>query len=370
MDLALLAEKIGAHATETKIAFAGAKDTMTGIDNRISAIEQQMARRGSGSDFSGVSEYKSVGQTVAEHDAVEVLRKNGGRGSARVTFETKALSSASNSAGVLVAPDRQSEIITLPRRTPRIRDLLAVGTTISNTIHYNREKTVTNNAAMAAEGTVKGQSDIVYEAQLSAVRTLAHYIIVSRQIMDDFEQLKSMINSALLYMLNSTEDTQLLLGAGTGEDLLGLIPASTPYAAPWTSTGDTRMDVVLKAIAQCEIGSQLPCTGIILNSLDWAAMTGIKNADGNYLSNGPFSANPPTLWGRPVVATTVCPANKFVVLNGTEAAMIFDRMEAEILISSEHSDLFVRNQLAIRCEKRLAFVIKRSAAIVSGTFPA
>ena len=61
-----------------------------------------------------------------------MLPQNGGRGSARVKVETKALSSASGSAGSLVAPDRQSEIINLPRRTPRIRNLLAPGTTQSN----------------------------------------------------------------------------------------------------------------------------------------------------------------------------------------------------------------------------------------------
>jgi HK97 family phage major capsid protein len=97
---------------------------------------------------------------------------------------------------------------------------------------------------------------------------------------------------------------------------------------------------------------------------------GIKTDDGAYLSAGPFSKTPPTLWGRPVVPTTACPEGEFVVLNGTQAAQIFDRMEAEVLISSEHSDLFVRNQVAIRAEKRLALVIKRASAIVHGTFPA
>src|SRR4051794_12553645 len=145
-----LIDRFNAFDTSVKSISSDVKHSLGEHNARLMELEQKAA--GSGF-FRGGSEYKSVGQMVAEHDAVEMLRKNGGRGSARVAFETKALSSVVGSTGVLVAPDRQSEIITLPRRTPRIRDLLAVGTTASNTIHFNREKTVTNNAAMAAEGT-------------------------------------------------------------------------------------------------------------------------------------------------------------------------------------------------------------------------
>lgn len=367
----LLLRRFDDFDSEVKGLVTGTKEAMSGINARMFDLEQKLARRtfDSDSDF-GAREYKSVGQQVAEDETVELLRKNGGRGSARIKVESKALSSASGSAGSLVAPDRQTEIINLPRRTPRIRDLLAPGTTKSNLIHYNREQTVTNNAAMVAEGALKPESNIIYEAQETTTRTLAHWIKASRQIIDDASQLKSVINTTLRYMLDDVEDLQLLLGSGTGEDLNGLITASTAYVAPWASTGDTKIDVLLKAIAQLEVGSQLPATGIILNSLDWAGMMAIKTDDGAYLGPGPFSNTPPTLWGRQVVPTTACPEGEFVVLNGTQAAQIFDRMEAEVLISSEHSDLFVRNQVAIRAEKRLALVIKRASAIVHGEFPA
>jgi HK97 family phage major capsid protein len=372
MDVAeMLVQRFDTYNAEVKTALAGTKEAVSGVDARMHAIEQKMARAGSsGGDYFGDREYKSVGQQVADDESVELLRKNGGRGSARIKVESKALSSASGSAGSLVAPDRQTEIINLPRRTSRIRDLLAPGTTQSNLIHFNSEQTVTNNAAMVAEGAVKPESNIIYEAKETSVKTLAHWIKASNQIVDDAPQLMSVIDTTLRYMLDDVEDLQLLLGSGTGEDLNGLITAATPYVAPWASTGDTRVDAILKAIAQCEVGSQLPCTGIILHSLDWAGMMGIKTDDGDYLSAGPFSTTPPMLWGRPVVPTTACPQGEFVVLNGTQAAQIFDRMEAEVLISSEHSDLFVRNQVAIRAEKRLALVIKRASAIVHGTFPA
>lgn len=348
-------------------------EQVRGMDGRMTSVEQWMSRASAGG-FSGAGfgghGHKSVGQQVAEDDSVERLRQNGGRGSARIKVDSKALSSASSSAGSLVAPDRQNEIITLARRTPRIRDLIAPGTTESNVIHFNREKTVTNNAAMVAETTLKPESNIVYEAQETTVKTLAHYIIASNQIVADARQFMSVIDTTLRYMLDDVEDLQLLLGSGVGENLLGLMTAATPYAEPWTSTGDTYLDVILKAIAQVEVGSQLPATGIILNSLDWATMMGIKDADGGYLSGGPFSTTPPTLWGRSVVPTTACPKGEFCVLNGTQAAQIFDRMDAEVLVSSEHSDLFVRNQVAIRAEKRLALVIKRPKSIVRGNFPA
>jgi HK97 family phage major capsid protein len=339
---------------------------VAGLGARIGDLEQKLA---GGFGGGGGREYKSIGERVIDDEAVKALARNGGRGSARVVVATKALSSISASAGSFVAPDRQNELITLARRVPRIRSLLAPGETTSNVVHFVKENVVTNAAAMVAEGAEKPESNITYEADETSVRTLAHWIKASNQILADAPQLQSIIDTSLRYMLDTVEDTQLLSGSGSGENLTGLITAATAYASPWTSVGDTRIDVILKAIAQCETGSQLPCTGIILNSLDWAQMLGIKTDDGDYLSGGPFSANPPTLWGRPVVATTAMTAGQFVVLNGTQAAQIFDRMETEVIISSEHADLFIRNQVAIRAEKRLALVIKRPLAIVHGTFP-
>ena len=52
------------------------------------------------------------------------------------------------------------------------------------------------------------------------------------------------------------------------------------------------------------------------------------------------------------------------------AAQIFDREDANVLISTEDRDNFVKNMVTILCEERLALAVYRPQALVSGTFAA
>jgi HK97 family phage major capsid protein len=58
----------------------------------------------------------------------------------------------------------------------------------------------------------------------------------------------------------------------------------------------------------------------------------------------------------------------FLVGDSTACAL-FDRQQATIEVSREHSDYFIRNIAAILCELRVSFAVFNSAAFISGTFP-
>jgi HK97 family phage major capsid protein len=60
--------------------------------------------------------------------------------------------------------------------------------------------------------------------------------------------------------------------------------------------------------------------------------------------------------------------DEFLVGAFLTAATIYDRMDAEVLISSEDADNFTKNMLTVRAEKRLALAVKRPAALVTGDF--
>jgi HK97 family phage major capsid protein len=51
------------------------------------------------------------------------------------------------------------------------------------------------------------------------------------------------------------------------------------------------------------------------------------------------------------------------------AATLFDREEAQILVSTENQDNFIRNMVTILCEERLGLAVTRPAAFVYGSFP-
>jgi HK97 family phage major capsid protein len=82
-----------------------------------------------------------------------------------------------------------------------IRDLLAQGRISSNSLEYVREEVFTNNADIVAEKALKPESDITFSKQTANVRTIAHWVQASRQVMDDAPMLQSYVNNRLLYGL-------------------------------------------------------------------------------------------------------------------------------------------------------------------------
>lgn len=362
-----LIERFNSFETAVKDIAGNTKTSFSEVKARLMDLEQKAVSAGGFHSGSSCAP-DTWGDAVIGNDGFKYYRDNGARGIFRMAV--KAISSAADSAGALIRPDRQREVILQPRIRPTIRTLLAPGTTTGNAIEFMREKVVVNNAAVVPEMALKPESSITYELQISKVVTIAHWIPVSRQAMDDSEQLKSLINGSLIAGLDAEEELQMLLGAGTGDNLLGLVPAATPYDTTANATGDNPADTILRAIGQAEAASQLPMTGIVVNSTDWSNMIGLKDGDGRYLGGGPFGTTMPRLWGRPIIDTPNMPAGTFLVLNGTQAAQIFDRMESEVLISQDHADFFVRNLLAVRGERRLAMVIRRNQALCAGSFPA
>jgi HK97 family phage major capsid protein len=344
---------------------------LTEINARLTDIEQKLARRGGGG--SAPVEMKSWGQMLIESQEFKTLAGSSSqRGKASVQVETKAITvtSAVGVGGALTTPDYRQDVTMLPQRRPTVRALLAPGQTNSNVVFFPRQTVRTNAAAPVAEGTLKPQSDIQFEQVQSPVTTIASWILASRQLLDDAPALMSTVDGELRYMLAFDEEVQLLLGDGTGANLLGLIPQATAFAAPFTGvSGDTGADTIIQAIAQSEL-ALLPASGIVLNFLDWYKMLALKDGVGRYLSAGPFGpANPRLLWDLPVAPTLAIPVSHFLAGNFNVAAQIFDRLDAEVLVSTEDSDNFRKNLITIRGEKRLALAVKPPQALIYGTLP-
>lgn len=338
---------------------------LTGLRGEITELSQKLAqgRRGGG-DESPI--LKSLGHEVAHHADVKSYIEAGCKGT--IGFSVKAVTSANGSAGALIVPDRQSEIVTMPRMGLRVRDLLTPGRTDGNSIEYAYQATRENNAAGVAEGDLKPESDYTWEVDNAPVRTIAHWTPVSRQAMDDVPQLESLIDGELRYGLDDKEDAELLLGDGTGQHLAGLYTRATPYAQPAgiTVASPTIIDQLRLAILQVELADYAP-DAQVLHPTAWAGIELTKDANGSYLFANPQGIAGPVLWGRPVVSTKRIGAGNFLTGNFKLAAQIFDRMDTEVRISDQDRDNFIRNMLTVRAEKRLALVIRRAQALVRGT---
>src|SRR3546814_8228094 len=143
-------------------------------------------------------------------------------------MEVKAIISslttdANGSAGDLVVPQRGGLVGPVQRRMT-IRDLLTPGRTTSSSIQYPQETGFTNSAATHTEtaGTAKPQSEIKFDIKTATVTTIAHWVLETRQILDNVAMLQSYIEERLSYALAYAEELQLLNGDGNGTNLNGV----------------------------------------------------------------------------------------------------------------------------------------------------
>ena len=282
-----------------------------------------------------------------------------------VTTITSA-TTGTGAAGSLIRPDRRPEIIAPAQRLLTIRNLLLPGRTASNVVEYVKETGYQNMAAPVAEGALKPQSDIKFDLVQTTVKTLAHWILASKQVLADVPLLQSYVELRMTIGLAQVEEAQLLGGDGTGQNLLGLIPQATPYAfATYSKEGDTKLDRIRRAILQVRV-AEYRASGLVLNPIDWADIQTIKDSQGRYLWSDPVVNNGNNIWGLPVVDTTAIAPGKFLCGAFNIAAQIFDREDASVEVSNEDADNFRRNLVTILVEERLALAVSRPESFIYG----
>lgn len=359
-DQGKVTDEVKATADKLLVEQKGLQGKLEALEERQQQIEQNAAGRRERAEPP-----KSLGQAIAESEGLKAFIANGAKGTTRIEVNNVI---TSGSATGLITPTRDGEIVSLRRRAPRIRSLLNVGRTNSSSVEYAKQTLRTNNAGVVAENTLKPESDYAWGKADALVRTIAHWVPISRNTLDDAAALQTELDSELRYGLDIAEDEELLNGDGTGEHLDGLRANATSYAAPFAIDGETPIDTLRLALLQLEL-NEYAGDGFILNPMEWARIELTKNQFGSYIFANVLQLAGPTLWGRSVVATTAMDAGDFMAGEFGVAATIYDRMDAEVLFSTEDRDNFVKNMITARAEKRLAFAVKRPAALVDGSFP-
>ncbi len=358
-----MAEKGQQLSPEDKAKADEALTTANEVKGLLTQLEQRVA-----SEARQTQAHASAGERFIEDEGFKSFAgqtRPRGRAIVEVKDITSLSTDAAGSAGALIQSDRRGLQVELPQRRLTIRSLLLPGTTVSSQIEYEREKLFTNNAAGVAEGALKPQSELQFEDVTANVRTIAHWMRTSVQILADAPALRSIIDQRLRYGLSYVEEQQLLNGSGVGQNLLGLVTAATPYAAAGGLVAASQVDTIRLMILQAAL-AEYPPNGIVLNPIDWAAIEMAKDGQGRYLIGNPQGTLSPTLWGLPVVATQAMGIDKALVGAFNLAAQIFDRQDATVEVSTEDQDNFVRNKVTIRAEERLALAIYRPQAIVYG----
>lgn len=293
-----------------------------------------------------------------------------------VGYKALVTGGSDTSAGAFVTNDMMGLQVGLTafQRPLRLRDVVTTLTTTSDTIEYVRQTSQTNNAAPVAESTttadpgsmnaangVKPESSLAWVQVTTPVRTIAHWIPITKRALSDASQVRSLIDAFLRYGLEEELEDQMISGDGTGENLEGLANVSGVQAQAW----DTNiLTTTRKAKTKVRLVGRSVANAYLINPTDLESIDLLQDNEARYYFGGPSGVGSAgTLWGLPVIETEAVPAGTGYV-GDFRKAVLWDREQASITISDSHANFFIRNMVAILAEMRAAFGIIQPNAFV------
>jgi len=364
-----------------------------GDDIALNAKTEQDGSRRTASGFQLPERGKSLGEQFTDSPEYKGLlsQARGGAFGAKQRvqsemFGVKSLvtGASDTSGGAFVQNDYRGLQVGLDvfQRPLRMRDVVTNGTTTSDTVEYVRVTSVTNNAAPVAEATssaaptapggagalvnnagggYKPESGLALAKVTTAVKTIAHWMPVTKRALSDAAQIRTLIDAFLRYGLEEELEDQMVQGDGTGENFDGLGNVSGVQSQAW----DTNALVTLrKAKTKVRTVGRSIANAYLLNPADVETIDLLTDNENRYYFGGPSgtgSAQP--LWNLPVIETEAVPAGTGYV-GDFRKAILWDREQATIQMTDSHLDYFVRNLVAILAEMRAAFGVLQPNAFV------
>ncbi|WP_169294616.1 phage major capsid protein [Advenella sp. EE-W14] len=278
------------------------------------------------------------------------------------------------SAGI-VAPVYDPVIQDKPREELKIRDLIpSIPVNQGNSFSFFAELLHTHGAAPVAEGAAKPSSSVTFEQKTDTVKKLAVWMPITEEAEQDVPQLWGYIQELLRYDLKLEEETQILKGVGTGNNLNGVMTQATTYDSGLAKSGDTDIDTVRRAIYQVRKQSKRSADAVVMPELNWMNIELQKDTTNRYLFANLQGLVTPILWGRPVVTSDsmdegdgTTTGGEFLVGSFAQGARIYDRMAFTVKVGMINDD-FIKNQRVLLVEERLGLAVRRPYAFVKGTF--
>lgn len=384
------------------------QDVMKGLGDEI-GLNEKSGERVTPSGLIVPEGRKSIGQHYVESDEYKGLLGSvpGGqftkqhRVQARpvgfkslVSPKGKALvtGASDTSGGAFVRSDDLGLQVGLEpfQRPLTLRNLVTNGTTTSDSLEYVRVTGITNNAAPVAEATTaalptapgtagalvnaagggyKPESGLAVQRVSTPVRTIAHWIPVTKRALSDAAQMVTLIDSFLEYGLEEELEDQMIAGDGTGENFEGLANVSGVQTQAFVAdpAGRPAGFGLLLAMRRAKTKVRLAgarANGYVVNPADLEKLDEVATGQDVFYFGGPSGANGTApLWGLPVIESEAVPAGTAYVGDWTRA-ILWDRQQSTITTTDSHADFFVRNLVAILAEMRAAFGVIQPNAFV------
>lgn len=204
-----------------------------------------------------------------------------------------------------------------------------------------------NNAAVVPEGTPKPESDITETVTPGTLDTIAHWVQVTRQALEDSARIRSIIDGKL------TEGVQ--------RKVHDSIVAALAAAALPAASSDALLKSIRVGIGTVQAAGFNP-NAVLLNPADWAELD-IAVMGGTL--NGPQRSA--SFWGLTPVASIDQPAGTATVGDFKAGVDLFYRAGVGVYATDSHGDSFTSNIFTILAERRTKAAVVNPNALAECT---
>lgn len=240
--------------------------------------------------------------------------------------------------------------LTVPEERFSFLDLIQTGTTNAAYGEYAQIVSVTNNAAIVAEGELKPTSDVETDLAESKAYTYADGFDITNQTLADDGALAAYMESRIKRHVLGVVEAKLLNGSGAGTEPEGILNTTGTLAQAFDTDAVITLARALDTFETNNADSEPQA--IVMNSKDIWDLRLLKDANGNYLLGNPLQQGPiPTPWGIPLVRSNKIAAGTALV--GRFDSVHFLQLEAlNVLAFNQHKDYAQRNMVYVRAEMR------------------
>lgn len=359
-------EKMANVAEQSETKGAEYKKSIFDLDAAIKSLKDEMtALAQKTSTPIEVIEAKSFGQQVLDSDGIKSFM-SGETTRGRVEIKNTIINSGHDTSRY----DQLAGAVGGAFRRLTVMPTLMQGSSTSNSIEYSKESNWVNGAASQVEGNAKAESTLEFAEVSTPVRTIAHFLRVSKQSLSDSTFLASYIEARLRHGVNNKVESQIINGDGTGVNLSG-----------WLATGNNTVISPLETIDYFGLANKLKMAVIAndyepdffySNPADWGTAETARRASGDnafvaasgavsYVNNGLT----PMLWGLPVVLSNNVPAGT-LICKSRDADMYASREGTVVEMFEQDGDNVEKNLVTVRAETRGAELVFTAAAICTG----
>jgi len=253
----------------------------------------------------------------------------------------------------------------------RVMSHFPVTATGAPSVEYIRHSSTTGAPTTVAAGALKPEVVLNTNTLVATARKIAAHTACTTESLADFPSFQQYMTHELTRQIIDVENQQLLLGDGTGTNLLGLLNTTgilTRAVNPGPPV-EVSIETIEEAKTDIRVGASFAEANItVMHPLTWSKLRRTKDGQGRYLVDAdPTKAEGNSLWGLEVVVTTVMPVGTALVAATDTAAVIYERMGIALMASSQSGTDFTSNLVRFVAEERLALAVTRPSGLCKVT---